>query len=149
VTGGSAADTLTGDGFANALDGGAGNDTVSGGGGNDLLTGGTGLDNFVFNTALNAVSNVDQIIGFSVADDNVRLENAVFTNLAAGTLTSAAFRTGTQAADADDRIVYNNATGQLFYDADGNATGTDGGDALLFANIGAGLALTNADFFII
>ncbi|MBK8544338.1 MAG: hypothetical protein IPL62_12780 [Caulobacteraceae bacterium] len=48
------------------------------------------------------------------------------------------------AAEADDRIIYNSSTGQLYFDADGN----DAGVAVLFAMIAPGLALTSADFII-
>ena len=52
-------------------------------------------------------------------------------------------------ADADDRIIYNNGTGALMFDADGNATGTDGGDFVTFADVGPGLAVTQNDFLIV
>ena len=53
--------------------------------------------------------------------------------------------TGAAAADGNDRIVYNAATGQLFYDADGNGAGA----ALLFATLQGAPALTAADFLVI
>jgi Ca2+-binding RTX toxin-like protein len=58
---------------------------------------------------------------------------------------SAAFHIGTAAHDADDRIVYDPATGTLTYDSNGNA----GGGATQFATLDTGLALTNADFFVV
>ena len=53
-------------------------------------------------------------------DDTILLDDAVFTGLALGALNANAFVIGTQAADADDRIIYNSATGALLFDADGN-----------------------------
>ena len=47
--------------------------------------------------------------------------------------------------DANDRIIYNNATGDLLYDTDGNGAAA----AVRFANVGAGLALTNNDFLVV
>jgi serralysin len=52
---------------------------------------------------------------------------------------------GSAAGDADDRVVYNNATGQLFYDADGNGAGA----AVLFATLQGHPALAASDFTVI
>jgi serralysin len=148
VIGGSGNDFLFGDGLANDLRGQGGYDVLSGGGGNDVLVGGAGGDHFLFNAALNAATNLDQVIDFSVVDDTIRLENAVFTALAGtGTLTAAQFTANAagNAQDAANRIVYETDTGKLFYDSNG----TGAGGSVLFASLSPGLALTNADFFII
>ena len=122
---------------ANAINGGLGNDTLTGGGGNDF---------FVFNTAPNVSTNQDIIKDFDVAQDTIRLENAIFTAVGVpGTLAAAAFHTGAAAHDPNDRIIYNSATGALIYDSNGNAAG----GAVQFAKLTAGLALTNADFVVI
>ena len=87
--------------------------------------------------------NVDDVLGFVVADDSLYLDRDIFTSVAAdGPLAAAAFRSGTAAADADDRILYDSITGHLLYDADG----LGGTAAVLFATVTAGTALTNADF---
>jgi len=100
----------------------------------------------VFDTVLSASSNVDRIIDFAVVDDTIALDQTIFTALTAiGTLSAAAFRAGTAAADSSDRIIYDAATGRIYYDADGNGAGAQ----VLFAQVTAGLALTNADFLII
>ena len=98
-----------------------GDDTLSGGLGRDTLSGGTGRDVFVFDTKPNAKTNLDRIAGYSVADDTIWLENAVFKALGkkTGALKSSAFHAGEKAHDASDRIVYNPKTGALFYDEDG------------------------------
>ncbi|MEZ5958975.1 MAG: M10 family metallopeptidase C-terminal domain-containing protein [Hyphomonadaceae bacterium] len=128
---------------ANTLYGLDGNDRLDGGLGADTLQGGLHADTYVFSTAIGG-GNVDAIIGFSVADDTIELSNAVFTGLGAGALDANAFVIGAAAADADDRIIYNSATGQLFFDADGNGAGA----AILFATLAPGLALTSADFIV-
>ncbi|WP_173510843.1 calcium-binding protein [Sinorhizobium psoraleae] len=147
-TGNSLNNILSGNSGNNGLNGAAGNDLINGGLGNDSLTGSTGLDTFFFNTALNATTNVDTINSFIVADDTIRLENAIFSAiLGTGTLTAAQFVKNTTglAADANDRIIYESDTGKLLYDSNGNAAG----GSVHFATIGTNLALTAADFFIV
>ncbi|MFN3390034.1 MAG: hypothetical protein ACK40O_14020, partial [Allosphingosinicella sp.] len=122
-TGHNGANTVVGNDAANRLYGKLGNDVLEGGG---------GADGFMFDTALSATSNVDTIVDFSVADDTIHLSRSVFKAIAAdGTLAESAFRTGTAAQDADDRIVYDGATGRIFYDADGSGAGA----AVLFATV--------------
>ena len=53
-----------------------------------------------------------------------------------------AFHKGTSAADASDRIVYDQAAGKIFYDADGTGAAAQ----ILFATVTAGTPLTHADF---
>ncbi len=115
-------DTLNGGLGNDVLNGGLGNDTLFGGAGNDKLTGGANNDFFVFNTALNASTNRDTIADFNHVADTFKLENAVFTRLGAGVhaLSPSFFHAGIKAADANDYIVYNKATGILSYDNDGN-----------------------------
>ena len=48
---------------------------------------------------------------YTVAQDTMRLENLFFTGLSNGTLAAGAFRVGTTAVDASDRIIYNDDTG--------------------------------------
>jgi Ca2+-binding RTX toxin-like protein len=69
----------------------------------------------------------------------------VMTQLAAGPLLPASFRAGAAALDADDFIVYNQATGGLFYDLNGNAAG----GVTQLATLTTKPALTAADFVVI
>lgn len=155
VSSGNGADRLTGSNTANSLNGGngddtidgrAGDDTISGGAGADDLTGSAGLDTFIFDTELGA-GNIDEITDFKVVDDTIHLENAIFTLLSTGALSSTAFLANTTglATDALNRIVFETDTGNLFYDADGSGAGA----AVQFAVLDAGLRLTSADFFVI
>jgi Ca2+-binding RTX toxin-like protein len=137
---------LTGNEFGQQIAGNAGANVINGKAGNDTLTGGAGADTFVFDTALSATTNVDTITDFVVVDDTIRLENDVFTAVGkSGALNAAAFRIGPAAGDADDRIVYDSATGNLYYDADG----TGAAAAVIFAKTSAGLAMTASDFTIV
>ena len=145
-TGNTAANTLTGNAGKNVLNGGAGIDKLTGGAGIDTLTGGAGKDTFLFNAALNKANNIDKITDFSVKDDTIQLENDVFTALTkVGALAKGAFWIGAAAHDADDRIIYNKATGALSYDADGKG----GAAAVQFATLSKSLVPTFADFVVV
>jgi Ca2+-binding RTX toxin-like protein len=139
LSGGTAADRLTGNDSDNLLWGKAGNDTLIGAGGADQLRGGDGLDTltggagadwFIFDTAANATTNKDTITDFTSGTDKLQFSKAIFTGLsgaALGSLTTDAFWSGagiTTAHDATDRFIYNSTTGALFYDDDGNAAGS-------------------------
>jgi cysteinyl-tRNA synthetase len=100
--------------------GGAGSDTLNGGLGNDVLDGGAGADFFVFNTTLGS-GNIDRIAAFNVVDDTIYLAQSIFNAFGGyGAITAGAFNTTSAALEADDRIIFNRSTGDLFYDADGS-----------------------------
>jgi Ca2+-binding RTX toxin-like protein len=158
-TGNTLANAITGNGAANVLSGSSGNDSLAGGGGHDTLIGGTGndslgggagLDTFRFHAAPSATTNVDRISDFVAADDTIQLENAVFTAFTTtGTLAAGRLRAGPgirTAADSNDFLIYDSTSGALYYDADGSAAAHA---PVAFATLGAGLALTVSDFFII
>lgn len=154
ATGNSLANRLVGNSGINALFGGGGNDTLTACDGNDALYGGTGIDTltggagndfFVLNAALSA-ANRDIITDFNSVADTFRLENGVMPALgAAGALRSAYFYAGSKAYDADDHIIYDAATGSLFYDPDGNAAGA----ATLLATLTNKPTLQLSDFIVI
>jgi Ca2+-binding RTX toxin-like protein len=142
ITGNAGVNALAGGGGADQLFGLAGNDRLSGGAGNDMATGGAGLDRFVFDTALSASANVDRLLDFTAVDDMIALDRSIFGGIPSGVLTAAAFREGTAAQDDSDRIIYDAATGNIFYDADG----LNGAAQTLFARVEAGTPLTRVDF---
>ena len=136
---------LTGNGFANELIGNDGENVLDGGAGADLLRGNGGADIFAFTTALGG-GNIDQMLDFQVGLDHVALDDAIFSGLAVGALDAGAFRMGTAAQDADDRIIYDSSTGAVYFDADGNGAGA----AVQFATLPNNLAtLTATDFIVI
>lgn len=144
--GGDDDDTLSGGESDDSLWGDAGTDILNGGLGNDALTGGAGDDVFVFDTILGA-ANVDSLIDFNSPTDTIRLDSVVFVGLAAGTLAAGAFRSGATGAaeDATDRILYQSSTGRLYFDSDGDGEVA----AILFAVVGPGLVVTEANFTVI
>jgi len=143
--GGTAAINLTGNEFANSIYGNNGINVLDGKGGNDILTGSAGGDSFAFTTGL-GTGNVDRIVDFVSGSDKIALDDAVFAQVGGlGALNANAFHTGAAAHDLDDRIIYNSATGQLFYDADGNGAGTQ----ILFATLDGNAMLAASDFVVI
>jgi Ca2+-binding RTX toxin-like protein len=145
VTGGNDNDFLVGGAGNDVLSGRRGNDKFIGGGGNDLLSGGAGDDAFIFNAPLDASNNVDSIADFRSGDDTLQLDDAVFVGLAAGALDAGAFALSTSAGEADDRIIYDMSTGNLFFDGNGGARD----DLTLFARLNNKAGIAANDFLII
>lgn len=139
-------DEIIGNAAANRLTGGDGNDTLTGGGGADRLAGGAGTDWFVFSTAPAGRTSAVKVADFTPGVDLLVLDDAVFTGLAPGALSADALGFGKTAGDATDRILYEAATGWLRWDPDGSGAA---GAAVIFADIGAGLTLTAASFWVV
>jgi Ca2+-binding RTX toxin-like protein len=114
---------ITGNTGINHITGTAFDDTIAGRGGNDVLTGGDGADAFLFNVTANTKTNFDTITDFTGGTDTLQFSKAIFKGLGlvAGPLSDAQFWTaaGGVAHDLDDRIIYDSATGIVWYDADG------------------------------
>lgn len=142
--GGNGDDVLLGGLGNDVIVGAAGNDTIEGQEGADTILTGSGSDHVLFRSPLGA-GNIDNVLDFAAGVDQFFLSSAVFTGLTAGVLAANAFVTGTAAGDADDRIIYDDAAGSLFFDADG----TGGTAQVQFATTAAGLALSNNDFIVI
>ncbi len=147
--GGGGNDRLSGSGERDALRGGSGQDRLDGGLGRDALYGGSGKDAFLFTTKLGR-SNVDTLRDFQL-NDAIWLENKIFKGIGSGSLSKPktmledAFHLGPTAQDAEDRILYDQATGSLFYDPDGTGPAA----ALRFAVVATRKALTVHDFYAI
>ena len=121
LNGGDGNDYLMGD---------AGNDKLYGGAGNDYLIGGRGADQFTFDSFI-VSGSVDTIVDFSSAEgDVIALSSGQMTKLMGKSSLVNHFRLSTQAAEGDDDyLVYNRTTGELAYDASGNASA----NAVVFA----------------
>ena len=149
-TGNTFKNTLTGNNQANMLDGlggidkllgGLGADTLNGGTGKDTLTGGGDADTFLFGDF--GSSNWDRVIDFASGQDEIGLIATDF-GLAAGALSASAFALGIAATTAFQRILYDQATGDIWFDADGNGAGVK----QQIASLTDGLALNRGDFFV-
>jgi|GEM_PF-1061895 len=130
-----------GNGLDNMVIGNNAVNVLDGLGGNDTLRGNGGPDQFVFSTAPGS-GNVDHIVDFTHRGDTIMLSTGVFNNSTAGALAADAFVNGTAALDANDRVLYDQASGRLWYDANGSAAG----GKVLFAVLGNTPTLDADDF---
>jgi hypothetical protein len=112
--------------------------------GNDRVVLGQKADKLLFNSDLDALTNVDTIEKFESGIDKVYLNIEIFSEIPVGPLAVSQFHKGTTAVDADDRIIYDTATGKLYYDADGSGLG----EQVQFADLGAGTRLKASDFLV-
>ena len=129
----------------------------------DWLLGNAGRDVFRFDvsplkTRLDngaGIAGVDTLADFSAAEDRIALETSAFGfaptaydawgSPVDGVLSASAFKLGTSATTTAHRIVYDQASGAIYFDADGF-----GGKAQVqFAKVAAGTALTAAHFQLI
>ena len=140
-------DRLYGFNGKDLLSGQGGNDTLNGGKGNDTLLGSNDDDTFIFDTALNGKTNVDRIDCFSNGPgDRLHLDNDVFTKLGAvGALDMGRVAIGKAAKDANDRLVYDPASGKMWYDADGTGKVAK----VLFAQLPTGMTELPSNIYVI
>jgi Ca2+-binding RTX toxin-like protein len=143
IAGRGGADRLSGKGGADELLGGSGGDWLDGGPGRDRLAGGSGDDTFYFDAAPR-VRNADRVVDFVGGEDHFRLSASRFDAVDGGRLHRDAFCRGEAAEDRQDRILYDNDSGRLYYDADG----TGRADSALVARVNDGTSLGAADFLV-
>ncbi|MEH1888891.1 MAG: calcium-binding protein [Nostoc sp.] len=126
----------------NTLIGGVGNDTLAGGNGNDVLYGGTGTDTFVF---LTYNQGVDSIYDFNASSELIWVSASGFGGgLLPIYLSASQFTLGTSATTSAQRFIYDDTTGALYFDQDGSGGATQ----VKFAQLSAGVSLTNNNFYV-
>ncbi|HET7717119.1 MAG TPA: hypothetical protein VFK86_15965 [Bauldia sp.] len=116
LTGRGGDDVISGRSGIDSLLGQSGKDRLDGRAGADFLDGGGGKDTYVFRD--DPSTGIDTIVKLQTGE-RIELAAKAFAGLTPGALASDQFTTGAEAADADDRIVYDAATGALYHDADG------------------------------
>lgn len=139
ITGGAGNDSLNGSSGNDRLSGLGGNDTLFGSTGSNTLVGGTGNDTYVWSNT----TNTNTITDFNVTDDTIRVSASGFGGgLTVGVpITPSQFVVGSAATSNSNRFIYNNTSGALFFDIDGNGVTPKVQIGILAAN----LALTNLD----
>ena len=147
LIGNQGADTLRGGDGADVVTGGFGADQMSGDAGQDSLTGGAGADQFYFHEF--GAANRDMIFGFSRAEgDQIWIDAAWGGGLSAEVLSADQFlaRSGASAAEtAQQRVIYDRASGTLYFDVDG----AGGEAAQVFAVLANRAALTLGDIHVL
>ena len=159
------ADEIYGNGGNDKLIGHPGDDLVVGGKGNDTIFGGqnhdtlwgdqiplsetskkpavVGFDRFCFNDIDETTS--DTVMDFRHKVDRVGLDVLIFDELSVTKKLAAEHLVqGTAALEADDFLLYDRASGQLWYDQDGN--GED--SAVLLATFDNHAKITASDIFV-
>lgn len=134
-----------GNALNNILIGNPYDNVLAGRGGDDILRGQGGADSFVFDMAPGP-ANIDTILDFSHGEDSLRLKAALFGLNGAGALAPGAFCLGAVARDANDRILYDPASGNLYVDQDGTGAAFS---PQLFAVLANHEALTAQDFWLV
>jgi hypothetical protein len=136
-------DRLDGGGLADLLRGGKGRDVLRGGAGHDLLKGGSGADRFQW---MDQTELGDRIIDFKPGKDRLEFNRNRFDRaLVAGELDPNAFAVGSRAQDRSDRFIYDNRSGQLWFDQDG--TGTQAAKLVVTLDSNLGLTASSIHMF--
>ncbi|MCB1432687.1 MAG: hypothetical protein KDK75_09555 [Alphaproteobacteria bacterium] len=147
--GGNDRDRMSGDGGDDVMRGENGADRMDGGDGADVLIGGRGSDQFYFTSALG--TGVDTVKDFNPARDALCLDDAVFAEIgtAGSSMNAGSFVTtaaiGSAVLDANDRIIYDTSTGNLYYDDDGSG----GNGAVRFAQLTNLATLSATDILVV
>jgi Ca2+-binding RTX toxin-like protein len=136
-------DKLVGKPGDDYIAGGKGSDTIFGGQHFDTLAGGKGNDKFGFNSLLEV--DADLILDFKAGADRIILDHHVFSEYRSkGPIPTDNFVLGIEALDDNDHLIYDDTTGQLHYDEDGNG----GTEQILLATLDNLAALRATDIFI-
>ncbi|BDI20490.1 hypothetical protein ANSO36C_62920 (plasmid) [Nostoc cf. commune SO-36] len=159
IIGGAGNDSLSAAVYSgnNLLSGDDGNDILRGGRGNDSLYGGTGTDTFVFNSYY---GSVDTIYDFNATNELIQVSAAGFdeelslasqftgtsARLSIGSLFANQFTIGTSATTSNQRFIYDNITGALYFDADGSASEFT---QVKFAQLLGNVTLTKNNFVVV
>jgi Ca2+-binding RTX toxin-like protein len=125
------------------LQGGAGADYLTGGKGNDVLIGLANSDTFTF---AGPDLGTDTIADFTPSEDTILVDAQGFGGglVSGGILADNQLFIGSSATNASQRFIYNQGTGALIFDSDGDGPNTP----IRFANLSPNLSLQPSNFFL-
>jgi Ca2+-binding RTX toxin-like protein len=125
------------------LQGGAGADYLTGGKGNDVLIGVANSDTFTF---AGPDLGTDTIADFTPSEDTILVDAQGFGGglVSGGILADNQLFIGSSATNASQRFIYNQGTGALIFDSDGDGPNTP----IRFANLSPNLSLQPSNFFL-
>lgn len=112
----------TGNALNNVIVGNSSNNIIGGKLGNDTLTGGAGADTFLFDTKPDITNNIDTVTDFIPDIDKIKLAAAIFKGLKGAQSWLESGDGLVAATKLTTKVIYDSATGYLYYDSDGNKT---------------------------
>ncbi len=116
---------------------------IDAGPGNDKVVFGKAADKFLFDSGLDAATNVTPSRTFIRARTQFFLDQDIFPTVTPGTLHASEFQGARKRRTPTDRIIYDKKSGSLFYDPDGTGTLAQ----TQFASLEKGTALKAVDFY--
>lgn len=156
INGGAGNDTIDGGSGNDTLLGGSGDDILIGGSGNDVLTGGGNKDSFLYENSYafkSATFGIDSITDFTTLSDKIVLDKSTFRALESDL--GNGFSIGNEFAIVDNdaaaatsaaKIVYNQGSGDIFYNENGTEDGF--GTGAQFIELTDNPLLSASDFVI-
>lgn len=111
-------DHIGGHGGNDTIYGGNDDDHLHGGSGHDLLYGEGGKDLFVFKEF--GAGDSDELFDFKHKTDSIGIDGVYLKAFKSGKFTADEFYLGAKAHDGNDYLIYDKASGHLYYDDDGN-----------------------------
>jgi Ca2+-binding RTX toxin-like protein len=156
INGGAGNDTIDGGAGNDTLLGGNGEDSLIGGSGDDILTGGANKDSFLYENSYafkSTTFGIDSITDFTTGSDKIVLDKSTFRALESdsgiGFSISNEFAIVNSDAAAETsaaKIVYNQGSGDIFYNQNGTQDGF--GTGAQFIELTDNTLLSASDFVI-
>ncbi len=140
ISGGSGNDMLWGNDDNDTISGDDGDDRICGDRGDDILTGGAGRDIFVYENFDPRILGRDTMTDLEGCVDKIELRTNIFTDLSGSNWSFAVVDGDAAVVNSSATIIYDRATGNLFYNDSGDLPGVN------FAHLATKPVLAVSDF---